>query len=89
MSRDAGNHGKRPSEWAAEHSKKMEQDKGAHQGVDMDIDNKDMKGGRKGTFQGQLDAKAFPAGSPTKDWFAGQMVANTYAVSGEVNTWRK
>eukprot|EP00972_Heterocapsa_arctica_P028847 4244048-Heterocapsa_arctica.AAC.1 len=70
----------------------MEQDKGAHQGLDMDIDDKGkwtQKGGRKGTFHGQLDAKAFPTGSATQDWFAGQMVPNTYAVSGEANTWRK
>eukprot|EP00972_Heterocapsa_arctica_P024772 3654302-Heterocapsa_arctica.AAC.1 len=63
----------------------MEQDKGA----DMDIDKKNMKGGRTGTFQGQLDARAYPVGSPTKEWYTGQMVANTYTVIGEANTWRK
>eukprot|EP00972_Heterocapsa_arctica_P059768 8814383-Heterocapsa_arctica.AAC.1 len=48
-----------------------------------------MKGGRTGTFQGQVDARAYPVGSPTKDWFVGQMVPNTYAITGEANTWRQ
>eukprot|EP00972_Heterocapsa_arctica_P066359 9789802-Heterocapsa_arctica.AAC.1 len=77
--------GKRPSEWAADLSRKMEQDKGA----DMDIDKTNLKGGRTGTFSGQVDARAYPVGSVTKDWFVGQMVANTYAISGEANTWRQ
>ena len=92
MSRGAGHHGKRPSEWAAEHSKKMEQDKGEYPGLDMDTDDKGkctQKGGRKGTIHGQLDAMAFPSGSATKEWFAGLMVPSTYAITGEADTWRK
>ena len=88
MSRGATNHGKRPSEWAAEHTKKM-QDKGDHQGLDMDIEDKGswtLKGGGKGTH-GQQDSTLTPTGA-TKEWYTGLMGPVTYASRGTLDTWR-
>eukprot|EP00972_Heterocapsa_arctica_P008864 1300159-Heterocapsa_arctica.AAC.1 len=44
---------------------------------------------RQGTFAGQLDARAFPAGSAPKDWFVGQLTPHTYAINGVVDSWRE
>jgi hypothetical protein len=76
--------GKRPSKWASEYddSKQAQKEK---DNVGEETKTTDT---RKGTFSGQLDARAYPAGKAPEDWFVGQLMPNSYAINGSVDTWR-
>jgi hypothetical protein len=78
--------GKRPSKWAAEYDVDMKQ---AQKEKDNEDETTKTTETRKGTFAGQLDARAYPAGKAPADWFVGQMTPNTYAINGVVDSWRK